>query len=1205
MKIRTLFHDDVTRDIPPVVYFHEQSPKKLEEEVSEYIITGGWQEGHPNHRRVPNGIHEQYVRLLNSIARELDKPSGPELPNVWISGFYGSGKSSFAKLLGLALDGVELPDGTSLSSALLARDTSDRSAELTDAWANLRKKVDPVAVVFDIGAFARDNEHVHAVAVRRLQERLGYSTKSAHIAYGELEIERDGRWEQLLALCVESFDKPWEDLKNSPQAPARFSKLMSLVYPEIYASQRDWHLTHAGSAINALSPEDAISSIRDMLQYRSPRSTVFFVIDEVSQYVIEQNDRVERLRAFASALGAGLKGAAWLLALGQQQLEEDADASFLVKTKDRFPPHLRVHLAATNIRDVVHRRLLRKKPPAEVMLRDLFNQHRADLKLFAYGCAEVTPDEFVETYPLLPGQIDLVLKITSALRSRSTRAQGDDHTIRGLLQLLGELFNGGLAEADVGALITLDQIYDVQQTALDSDTQNSMRRILDHCANHTDPTLLSVAKAVSLLELISDTEPTTAEFVARCLFDRLDRGGRIDEVTDALESLRHANLLGYSEKTGYKIQSSAGEEWERERREHSVPREAVAIAVQKALEYLAALPDRPRYQGRSFPWGAVFSDGRRIQDASLIDPRDPAQLRVDFRFLPKSEQTSSTWVKRSDETELRDRLVWVGGDPTELEAQARQLLRSEAMVRKYQPRAPTLNPNRQSMLHQERAREEELRSRLRQAVEACWMSGQLYFRGRPMEPHDRGATFAATLEGVGGDVLRELFPHYVPIQVQPSEIGPLLEPEVTGPAEKFLSGDGRLGILETDSGRYVPTCGGVVPMRVLEFIQAEKGVGGTTLLAHFGAPPFGHPNNVVRACIAGLLRAGKIRIQPESGPDITAVRDAGVRDLFKAERAFRRALFFSAKDEIGFKDRARVCQFFKNELDVELDREDTAIADAVAHHFPAQAARLRDVLSRLQRLPVGAEPPGELNGLQEALEQCLRQVRQTKPTVRAVVLHLDALRDGLRQQAAIDTELNATAVDRLVRVYNIHRYHAAQLRAVRRVEGATDAAERVASHLDTARPWQGISTLDADLDGIREVYKAVRTDLIRAQERATEDARVRIKGRTGFSTLSSDDSHHVLRPIHEAAHTTDVTSTAPTLADLDITFQVRLREAEEEANERLDELLSRGEKPLIKKVPHRLKNREITSAAELDTVLDELRARVLAQLAQGGRVRLI
>ena len=197
LPIRDLFVSDVTRDIPPVVYFHEQDPARLQAEVSEYIITGGWPPEHPNHQRVPDGIHEQYVRLLTGIAAELDKPGGPELPTAWISGFYGSGKSSFAKLLGLALDGVALPDGRSMADAWLARDTSPRAQELRDAWRALRAKVDPLAVVFDVGGVARDNEQIHNAALRQVQQRLGYCTSDPHVADFELGLERNGDWERL------------------------------------------------------------------------------------------------------------------------------------------------------------------------------------------------------------------------------------------------------------------------------------------------------------------------------------------------------------------------------------------------------------------------------------------------------------------------------------------------------------------------------------------------------------------------------------------------------------------------------------------------------------------------------------------------------------------------------------------------------------------------------------------------------------------------------------------------------------------------------------------------------------------------------------------------------------------------------------------------------------------------------------------------
>src|SRR5262249_24537755 len=157
--------------------------------------------------------------------------------------------------------------------------------------------------------------------------------------------------------------------------------------------------------------------------------------------------------------GAKLRGKAWLLALGQQKLEEEAEGSFLDWAKARFPPHLRVHLAPTNIRDVVHRRLLQKKPEAEPALRKLFEHNRPLLKNYAFGCDAITADDFVDVYPMLPGHIDLILQITSALRARSSRAQGDDQAIRGLLQLLGELFRTQrLADKEPGVLVTLEQV---------------------------------------------------------------------------------------------------------------------------------------------------------------------------------------------------------------------------------------------------------------------------------------------------------------------------------------------------------------------------------------------------------------------------------------------------------------------------------------------------------------------------------------------------------------------------------------------------------------------------------------------------------------------------------------------------------------------------------------------------------------------------
>ncbi|MBX3247840.1 MAG: BREX system P-loop protein BrxC [Myxococcales bacterium] len=1202
MKLADIFVSKVTRDIPPVVYFHDQSPQKLADEVGEYIITGGYPDSHPHHRRVPNGIHEEYVGLLTAIADELDKPSGPDLPTAWISGFYGSGKSSFAKLLGLALDGVALPNGRSLAEAWLARDTSPKAAELAAAWKRLRAKIDPIAVVFDIGAVAREGDQIHSAAVRQVQKRLGYSHQS-FVADTELKLEREGHWARFVATAQEVLGKPWSEAKDGSFVEEDLSLVLHRLFPEHYPDPMSWFSARAGMRVGTESPEEAFAAIAKMIELRKPGATLFLVVDEVSQFVLASKDRVDRLRAFATALGRH-HGKVWLFALGQQKLDEGADDSFLVWAKDRFPPKLRVHLAATNIRDVVHKRLLQKKPEHEAAVRALFDEHRPELKLYAYGCEDVTTDDFVETYPMLPGQIDLILRITSALRLRSNRAQGDDQAIRGLLQLLGELFRSQrLADEELGALVALDRVYEVQHTALDSDAQASMARVLAQCTSDDDALLVRAAKVVALLELIADTLPTDAKLVAQCLFDRVDRGNRLAEVTEALETLRRRNLLGYSEKHGYKLQSSSAEEWERERRDQGAPREEQLVLVQDALKWLVSDPEQPRLQGRPFPFKAHFSDGRRLVDVPIADPRADAVIELDLRALtPEDARDGARWIRHSGEQ--RDRLLWIAGDLGAVEDVAKELVRSRKLVKKYAGRKDSLSAPRKLLLQQEENHAEDLEKRLRDVVNDAWVAGAMYFRGRTFSPSEHGQAFGTALHGAGTRVLPELFVHFDATQVQPSELKQLFEVDLIGPSPKFLPAE--LGILEVDGGKFVATCSGAVPKRILEHVEG-LGDGGTTgsgLLATFGAAPYGYAVTLVKACVIGLLRGQRLRVVTEAG-ELTDHRQAGVRDL-EQDRVFRRAGIYPAgEDEIGFGPRARIQKFFAERMNVAVERDDFSIADAVAQHFPAEARRLRDHLSRLDRLPGARRATPELDKLGLALEQCLKNCRDTKATVRTVLRQLDALLDGITRLRRDEAELTDVAIQALREAHEVVQVHAAQLDAHGRlgVELA-QSAERLQDQLVDERAWVGTEVMAPDVEALKAAYVAERQELLAWQEREAEAARTRVKSREGFATLTSDQAHRVLRPFALATSTTTADAIAPTLTALRDTFEVALRRAEEEAHELLDAIRSEGEELPVVRVKLGLSGREVGTEAEVEALVEDVRQTLMAQVKAGARVRI-
>lgn len=1219
MRIRELFSADVTRNIPPVVYFHEQSPEKLASEVGEYIITGGYLEGDPRARRVKSGIHEQLVHLCQQIVHEMDKKGGPELPNSWISGFYGSGKSSFAKLLGLALDGAALPDGKPLADALLERDDSPRRFELAGAWQALLERLkDRIAVVFDIGAVARDAENIHNAVLRQIQARLGYCSKSDLVAEHELKLERDEEWSAFLRTAEKVLGRPWADAKEDEQAEDHFSHVLHAMNPERYVDPMSWIDARAGArAGRGASVAEAAKSIEAMMAIRAPGKALFLVIDEVSQYIHQVEDRMEKLRAFASEIGARFKGGVWLLVTGQQKLEDVPVEHVLTKLKDRFPPSLRVHLAPTNIRDVVHKRLLKKTEEGQRLLRERFHRHRADLKLYAYGCEEITEEDFLEVYPMLPGHIDLLMLISSNLRTRSTRVQGDDHAIRGLLQLLGELFREQrLGERETDQLVTLDAIYEVQHSALDVDVQMTMARIADHPDVRNDDLAQRVAKAVALLELIQDQTPTTADLIAKCLYARLGQGNQVSAVTEALERLRAANLLSYSEKQGYKIQSSAGQEWSREREELGVTHEQMSELVRDKLKELLGTLDRARLKGVPFPWSAWYSDGKHAGDVRLQDPRDEAAVTVDFRFLASKEDRSATeWIRRSDQDPLRDRLVWLAGEPGRTVEIARELARSRHMVRRYETRRETLPREKQRLLIEEMTRQDDLEVRLRDRVAEAFQSGQAYFRGRTLSPQDLASAFAPALHAMGTRVLPDLYPHFNETRISDTELSQLLEPSISGPSTKFL--ESGLGLLALDAGRYVSACSGAEPSRIVSYILEQGGVSGATVIAHFGRPPYGYAADVVKACLAGLLRGGKIRIRPEEGPEITSIKDPGAKDLFRRDRDLRRADLFPPKDQaVTARDRVAICSFFKRHLDLDLERDNDAIADAVFQSFPRRREALRDVERALDRLPGRPALPEALQKLGKALEDCCRS-RQVEEIVIAVKRHLDALSDGMEQLGIYSGELTESGIATVRDAAAVRDHQLAQLRYVGEVGEVEAEAGRLTEELASERPWRAAAVLASASERLRGRYVEARRAILATQGAEAEAARGRIKLRAGFERLSADEAHRVLRPITEALFDTTGEAIAPTLVELRDGFVRRLREAEERANDLVDDLLARHDAPApgakqprpapvpVVKLEPRIQGREIATPEQLEALLGELRERVLAHLAKGARVRLV
>ncbi len=1201
MLIGDLFEKDVTRAIPPVVYFHEQAPAELEREVSEYIITGGYPKTDPRHTE--DGIHEQFVRLLTAIKFALSPSGSTELPSSWISGFYGSGKSSFAKLLGLALDGRKLPTGKDLSLALLEQDHSPDAHKFAAAWVNLLDGIRPMAVVFDVGSKARDDEHIHTVVVREVQRRLGYCTVSNLVAEYELKLELEKLYAPFLAKVQQVHGKPWTQLLHHQLAEDYFSAALHEMQPDLYPEPLSWVESRSGSRFDGTrSAHEAVTAIKDMLAERCPGCTLFLVVDEVSQYVHDNDDRMLALQSFVSALGSTLKGKAWLLATGQQKLEEAAgQASAIVKLKDRFPSGLRVHLGVTNIRDVVHKRLLRKKKVVESQLKELFDRHRPDLALHAFKGDEISDSDFIEVYPMLPGQVQLLLDITTGLRSRSRRTQGDSHAIRGLLQLLGDLFREKqLATYEVGRLLTLDLIFDVLHSALDADVQMTIGRALDLASKQASPLMARVVKAVAMLELAQDTlKKVTADLVARCLYEVLGQGNQLPDVQKALDALAGESLVAYSEQSGYKIESSAGQEWQKERDAYAPAPEQQSKAIQGALSELIDEAESPSLGKLELPWLALFSDSYGSRDARVRDERRHTIMTVDFQ-LAKADKEA--WVALSDDAAHRDRILWVVGDLDGPREAARRVLRSAKIIEDRGRSPGSMTDDRQRLLMEERNRLEAAKRDLAEAVRASFLGGQFYFRARPFTPKDYGATFETALTAFGNRTAAELYPHPTTDAVSDKDILYLIENgELAAPPPVF--GPDRLGILSLDAGRYEATCSGRVPSQVLDYVKDNPGVTGTTVLAYFGAPPHGVSPDAMRASVVGLLRAGKVRIDLSGGGELTRVRDEGARELLK-DSVFRKASLFVNTEQLDPRVLVKICQFFKDTLGVDVNRSEDAVADAALESLKGVRERLTKVDEAFRDLPRSVQYPEALTKLAKALEDC-RRSRSTKPVVAAVTRQLPALRDGIQLMRRMETDLTRATTDLLGEAQTVIEFRGASLKVLGANDEELEALRGLWVHLGSDRPWEDTAPLSAKIALVRSGFRARRKAILAVHATRLDEVTEQIKRRDGIEKLDPDQRHRVLRHLQDALGAGGAEDdVAPALETLDVFLAERRQAAQQKALAELDSLLEEVGAGATVEIPLGLSGREIRSVAEFERLLETLRERVLAELTANHRVRL-
>lgn len=889
-SIGDLLERDLSQKIEEVIKVDQADEQSVYTEITEYVAT--------------DRIKEQYRELLKAMAEGPAEPS--ESTGVWISGFFGSGKSSFAKNLGYLLANREVLKHK--ASDLFKQVVNDR--QISDLVDFINTKIPAEVVMFDVQvdkAVKKDTEPLAQIMYTVLLRELGYA-QDFNVGELEIELEAEGKLSDFEALCQQRFEKPWQIVRKGAQKVARASALLHVMDPDTYPNVHTWAETVKDEA--DITVGKFVQRAFELSARRRPGKALVFVVDEVGQYVARSAEKIENLRALVEQFGKESKNRVkagrsiaptWIVITSQEKLDEivaaiDDKRVELARLQDRFP--LRIDLSPADIREVATKRVLAKKKEAIPVLRELFKESEGQLNAALQlertaRATDVRDDSFVDYYPYPPHFIELSIDIMSGIRLQPGAQKHLAGSNRTIIKQAYEMLvskRTRMADQPVGTLVSLDRIFELVEGLLSNEKQKDIADIAHRFEGETDDRgmALRVAKALCLLEFVRDL-PRTEANIAACLVNRVGALPPRREVEEALGRLEAAQFVRNTEE-GWKLQTAQEKEWEKEKRSYSPKPKDRNDIIRGVLKDVFEEPQLRTYKGqRSFRVG-VTVDGVSLGDGGDI----PLALRVaqdEKSFGDVLEEAK----KQSRQNEHQYEVYWVFSLTPEIDDLVVGEYRSRRMIATYdqlrvQNRISTAET---TALQNEQNELRRTETRLREKVVRAIAAGSSMFRGVQRDGASLGKALPDALHKLLATVIPDLYPHLVAVPLKGSETEELLK---AANLKALPAACYDLQLVTKTGDDYMVNLAAPTARMVLDRLKQEHDYGtkdtrmGKGLESHFGGIGYGWESDMLRLILAALFRGGAIDVV-HAGRRFDSYSDPAARAAFSSKPAFRSAVF--------------------------------------------------------------------------------------------------------------------------------------------------------------------------------------------------------------------------------------------------------------------------------------------------------------------------
>ncbi len=670
MIIKNMFAKPIDRDIKGVIKVGQDDNANIQQELEEYVVT----------RELQKHFRDFFESYKKGISGNTDKMG------VWISGFFGSGKSHFLKILSYLLANKDVNGKRAIDYFL---DDNKISDPMVLADMKLASTIPTDVVLFNIDSKSEVNGKQSKVAIVSVlqnvfNEMQGFSGSNPFLADLERKLTDEGKYDLFKEKFEDSFGTDWIEARNDFDfiQDDVVEVLAEIGFMSVEAG-RNWCEKATGDY--KYKVEDFAALVRKYLEKKGNNHHIVFLIDEIGQYIGDDSKLMLNLQTVTEDLGTACRGKAWIVVTSQQDIDSitKTKGNDFSKIQGRFDT--RLSLSSANVDEVIKKRILEKNDSGKQTLSLLYDDKATVIKnliIFNDGVEKKLYSDrtnFADIYPFIPYQFNLLGSVLTSIRTHGASGKHLAEGERSMLALFKESAVK-VMDNEPGTIVPFNMFYDALEQFLDHSHKGVISRALDNDylnPNHDRECFdVNVLKTLFMIKYVKEIKANIENITSLMVSNvNNDRMALSQQVEDALKRLVRQTLV---QKNGDIYVFLTDEEQEINRAIESQNVDSGEVIAKVSEMIFDGLYDEKKYRYPAFNGRYAFAFNQVVDDKPYkANQNHDITLKI---LTPNSDEISDETTMRILSGQSSCVLVVLPDDRTFLD-EIRSALQIEKFIR--------------------------------------------------------------------------------------------------------------------------------------------------------------------------------------------------------------------------------------------------------------------------------------------------------------------------------------------------------------------------------------------------------------------------------------------------------------------------------------------------------------------------------------------